>query len=106
MNVNPIEAKNSLTEYYKKTSLTDKSTATAGRARDTAADCSVGFAHGIICLVFESGDIWRFFFVGGAHATAGVRSSEIIGLRFSDDLFIFKTTYDYIFKYYSFNCKS
>ena len=24
------------------------------------------------------------------------RSSEIIGLRFSDDLFIFKTTYDYI----------
>lgn len=28
----------------------------------------------------------------------GERSSEIIGLRFSDDLFIFKTTYDYIFK--------
>ena len=46
------------------------------------------------------------FFVGGAHATAGARSSEIIGLRFSDDLFIFKTTYDYILKYYSFNCKS
>ncbi|EIG29355.1 hypothetical protein HMPREF1051_2624 [Neisseria sicca VK64] len=44
--------------------------------------------------------------MGGAHATAGARSSEIIGLRFSDDLFIFKTTYDYIFKYYSFNCKS
>ena len=36
------------------------------------------------------------FFVGGAHATAGARASEIIGLRFSDDLFIFKTTYDYI----------
>ena len=27
-------------------------------------------------------------FVGGAHATAGARSSEIIGLRFSDDLYI------------------
>ena len=66
----------------------------------------MGFAHGIDSLVFESGDIWRFFFVGRAHATAGVRSSEIIGLRFSDDLFIFKITYDYIFKYYSFNCKS
>ena len=61
MNVNPIEAKNSLTEYYKKTSLTDKSTTTAGRARDTAADRSVGFAHGIICLVFESGDNMAFF---------------------------------------------
>lgn len=56
MNVNPIEAKNSLTEYYKKTSLTDKPTATAGRARDTAVDCSVGFAHEIDGLVSESGD--------------------------------------------------
>ena len=26
-----------------------------------AADCSVGFAHGIDSLVPESGDIWRFF---------------------------------------------
>ena len=50
------EAKNSFTEYYKKTSLTDKSTATAGRARDTAADCSVGFAHGIDRLLSKSGD--------------------------------------------------
>ena len=55
---------------------------------------------------FPSREIYGVFFVGGAHATAGARSSEIIGLRFSDDLFIFKTTYDYIFKYYSFNCKS
>ena len=44
-----------------------------------AVDCSVGFAHGIDGLVLESGDIWRFFFVGGAHATAGARSSEIMG---------------------------
>ena len=37
---------------------------------------------------FPSREIYGVFFVGGAHATAGSGSSEIIGLRFSDDLYI------------------
>lgn len=44
-----------------------------------AADCSVGFAHGIDGLVSESGDKQCcFFFVDEAHATAGAGSSEIM----------------------------
>lgn len=55
---------------------------------------------------FPSREIYGVFFVGEAHATGGAESSEIMELWVSDDLFIFKATFDYILNIIVFNFKS
>ena len=54
-----------------------------------AADCSVGFAHGIDSLVFESGDIWRFFSWAEPTLRLGRRRLKSWGDRFQTTFLCF-----------------
>lgn len=87
--MNPIEAKNSLTEYYKKTSLTDKYTATTGRARKCLLRIVAWALPTESSVWFSSRAItWRFF-RGQSPRYGWVRSSETCIYRFQTTFLCF-----------------